>query len=65
LAAVLSSDVRVEIPELPLFGFKQNSISNMSEIEVHRSERNVDIQSTPIFSAGNKGIHAIIDGSSF
>jgi hypothetical protein len=37
----------------------------MSEIAVHCSERNVDIQSTPIFLAGNKGIHEIIDGSSF
>ena len=40
-------------------------MSNMSEITVHSSERNVNIQSTPIFLAGNKGIHAIIHGRSF
>ncbi len=40
-------------------------MSNMSDTAVHRSERNVNIQSTPIFLAGNKGMHAIIHSSSF
>jgi hypothetical protein len=47
------------------FDFNQNTISNMHGIDLHSSERNLDIQSTPIFSAGKKGIHVIIDGRAF